>query len=193
MRHLTLLIFVIFLTGCIAFSDKPIAEPDEKTFDPLMLGSWYWKQDEESGYLHIGKGKQPGMLQIFMIGVDADREVEMNEFAAHTSVIKANKYLNLLPVEPHGDAPEGYMIVKYSVNADRLSFAVMDAGVVREAIEAGTLKGRVSSKGWNSSIQISEEGKKLSEFLLKQDKALFPESAHMAKVVLPEHAPVAAP
>jgi len=61
----------------------------------------------------------------------------------------------------------------------------MNNGVVKEAIKAGFLKGRVNEGSLSSSAHITEGQNKLREFILRNDKELFPEMKFMPKLELP--------
>jgi hypothetical protein len=108
--------------------------------------------------------------------------LDTSQFSGHTSSLDKNTYLNLYPA----NEPGGYMFVKYSVNQETLSISLMEADPVKKAITNGSLSGEVKKERWSSSIHITEEKKKLQQFVLRNDEALFPETKHLSKLKIPD-------
>ena len=184
MRYLTPLLF-IFALGCIPYSDNPLTAPGAEKIDLSILGTWFWTNDKESGYIHIGLDRKSRLLRLLMLELERDGELEVSEFSGHTSSLGGNRYLNLKWLHPAQDDPSGYMFVKYGVNPDSLGIALMDCDVVETAIEKGSLRGKVEKHGESLSVRITEGQEKLRKFILRNDKKLFPEMKYVKKLVLP--------
>ena len=185
MRKLLIIAFFIFLGSCIPYSDNPLTDPDKEKIDHSILGTWFWKDENESGYIHIGLEEKTKLLHVIMIDLDNDAEMDVSELSGHTSSLGGNKYLNLKWVRPADEVP-GYIFVKYSVEGEKLGISLMSSEVVETAIKNGSLKGIAENGGWTSSPHITAEQKQLREFVLKNDKELFTEKSYLTKLILPE-------
>ncbi len=185
MRSFLILLSIVFVLGCVPYSENPLTPASEETLDSSLIGTWFWKDENESGYIHIGRYEKLKMLRLIMLDYDRDDELEISEFSGHTSLLDGNTYLNLKRVRPVRDETTGYLIVKYAVGSDSLGIALMDRDVVEKAIKGGELKGKVKKSNWSSSVYIAEGQKKLQEFILRKNKALFPEMKYLPKLKLP--------
>ena len=193
MRYLLILFSIVFVLGCVPYSDNPLSAPNKEELDSSILGTWFWNDENESGYIHIGLDEESELLRLMMVDFDRDGELEASEFSGHTSSLNGNKYLNLKWVRPVKDEVREYMFLKYTVSLHLLCIALMDKGVVEKAINNGSLKGEVKYDKWSSSVHITEGQNKLQEFILQKDKELFSEIKCLPKLKLPdkrsEHAP----
>ena len=185
MRYFWIVFSIICVLGCVPHSDNPLTDPNKEQIDSSILGTWFWKDENESGYIHIGLDEKSKLLRLIMLEFDKDRELEASEFSGHTSSLEGNKYLNLKWVHPVQNEITGYMFVKYIVSSGSLGIALMDKRVIEKAIEAGTLQGKVKKDGWSSAVRIIEGQKKLQEFIMENNKELFPEMKYLAKLKLP--------
>ena len=178
---------MLFLSGCIPYADHTLTEPDKKQIDPSVLGTWFWKDKDESGYIHIGLDKETKLIRLIMIEMKKDGRLKSTELTGHTSSLAGNTYLNLKWKHPEDSKSTGYMFMKYSVTSDGLGLGFMNGEVVEKVIEAGALKGKVEKGKWLSSVYITQGGKKLQKFILKNDKTLFPEMKYLPRLKLPDH------
>jgi hypothetical protein len=180
-RYFLVAIIVASLLGCVPNSDSPLTDRGEQNIDTSILGTWFWKDENESGYIHIGLDEDLNLLRFVMAVFDKDGELDTSQFSGHTSSLDEKRYLNLCPAND----PGGYMFVKYSVNHETLSISLMDTDPVKQAITNGSLNGEVIKEQWSSSIHITEEQNKLQQFILHNDKALFPETKCFQKLKAP--------
>ena len=185
MRYFLITFSIIFVLGCVPYSDNPLTDPSKDQIDSSILGTWFWKDENESGYIHIGLYEKSKLLRLIMLEFDRDGELEASEFSGHTSSLEGNKYLNLKWVRPAQDEITGYMFIKYMVRSGSLGIAFMDSEVAEKAIKRGSLKGKVKKVNWSSSIRITEGQKNLQEFILRKDKELFQEIKYFPKLELP--------
>jgi len=176
---------LILALGCVPHSDNPLTAPGTEKIDSSILGTWFWKNDVESGYIHIGLDQKLESLRVLMLEIERDGELQVSEFSGHTSSLAGNKYLNLKWVRPLHEEIKGYMFVKYVVSPDSLGIALMDGDVVERAIEKGSLKGKVEKHGQSLSVRITEGQERLRKFILRKDKELFPEMKYVKKLELP--------
>ena len=185
MRYFLILFSIVFFWGCVPDSDNPLTAPNKEELDSSILGTWFWKDENGFGYIHIGLDEELELLRLMMLEFDIDGELEVSEFSGHTSSLNGNKYLNVKWVRPVKDEVRGFIFVKYAVSSDSLCIALMDSNVAEKAINDGALKGKVKHGKWGSSVHITEGQKKLQEFILQKDKELFPELTCWPKLKLP--------
>jgi len=185
MRYLAILFMVIFLGGCVPYSDNPLTDPNSEKIDAAILGTWFWNEESDSGFVHIGLNKESKLLQVIMIEQDKDGTIDVSEFNGHTSSLGNNKYLNLKWVRP-ADEPKGYLLIKYSTEGESLAISLLNAKVIENAIKEGSLKGTVGKEKYAYSLSITEEQKKLQQFVLKHDKELFQEKNNLNRLNLPQ-------
>ncbi len=186
MRYLLVAITVVSILACVPYSDNPLTDPSEQSIDPSILGTWFWKDKDETGYIHIGIDKESKLLRLIMLDFDKDGELEVSEFSGHTSSLEENKYLNLKWVRP-ADEPAGYMFVRYNVNQELLGISMINTDAAEKAIDHGSLNGEVKKGEWSSAIHITEAQKKLQQFILRNDRALFPETKYLKKLKAPDN------
>jgi hypothetical protein len=185
MRYLATLFMVIFLGGCVPYSDNPLTDPNSEKIDAAILGIWFWNEKSDSGFIHIGLHKESKLLQVIMIEHDKDGTIDVSEFNGHISSLGNNKYLNLKWVRP-ADEPKGYLLIKYSKEGESLAISLLNAKVIENAIKEGSLKGTVGKEKYAYSLSITEEQKKLQQFVLKHDKELFQEKNNLNRLKLPQ-------
>lgn len=182
LRYLLVGIIVVSFLGCVVHSDRPLTDLGEQDIDSSIIGTWFWKDGKETGYLHIGLDED-SKLRIVMVDFDKDGELETSEFSGHTSSLEKNTYLNLRPKNDAG----GYMFVKYCVREKTLGIALISMDAVEKAINNGSLHGEIKKDKWSSSIHITEEQKKLQQFITRNDKTLFPETKYLEKLNTPDN------
>ena len=185
MRYLAIVVMVIFLGGCVPYSDNPLTDPNCEKIDTAIVGTWFWNEENDSGFVHIGLNKKSKLLQVIMIEHDKDGTIDVSEFNGHTSTLGINKYLNLKWVRP-SDEPKGYLLIKYSTDGESLAISLLNAKVIENAIKEGSLKGTVGKGKYAYSLSITEEQKKLQQFVLKHDKELFQEKSNLNRLNLPQ-------
>ncbi len=185
MRYLAIAFMVIFLGGCVPYSDNPLTDPNSEKIDAAILGTWFWNEENDSGFIHIGLNKESKLLQMIMIEHNKDGTIDVSEFNGHTSSLGNNKYLNLKWVRP-SDEPKGYLLIKYSTEGESLAISLLNAKVIENAIKEGSLKGTVGKGKDAYSLSITEEQKKLQQFVLKHDKELFQEKSNLNRLNLPQ-------
>jgi hypothetical protein len=185
MRYLAIVAMVIFLGGCVPYSDNPLTDPNCEKIDAAIVGTWFWNEKSDSGFVHIGLNKESKLLQVIMIEYDKDGTIDVSEFNGHTTSLGNNKYLNLKWVRP-SDEPKGYLLIKYETKGESLAISLLNAKAIENAIKEGSLKGTVGKGKYAYSLSITEEQKKLQQFVLKHDKELFQEKSNLNRLNLPQ-------
>lgn len=184
MRNLLICFFTICFLGCVPYADIPLTDPAEQPLDAHLLGTWYWKVESDSGYLHIGLDEAGKMLRLMLVEFDRDGKMAATEFYGHTSKLKDRTYLNLKRVHPEDKEP-GYLFIKYSLKSGSLGISIMNAQVVAKDIENGVLKGTVTKEQWTSNIHITATREALQQYILTHDGSLYSEVNYLPRVELP--------
>lgn len=169
-----LLMLAISMAACVPDSKNPLTGFDRQAMDASVYGSWFWKDDEESGYLHFGQEQESGMLQLMMVELNSNGKINVTRMRGHTSQLGNKHYLNLKFVPADEDLGE-YIIMKYEISEKGLGLSFMDTSIIEKAIVESVLAGRVEKKGHVSSVHLLDTSKKLQQFVRENDKTLFPE------------------
>ncbi len=165
------LISMLILNACVVKSDKPISNITPDMHDKALIGTWYWKDSSETGFIHIGLESQ-GQYKILMVETNKNGKIELSEYLAHTSEVGANKYLNVLI--DYKEKDKGYIFVKYQVSKSGLELFIPDFSVLEEGIESQVLKG-VALNTKESITRMIDSSEKIAKFILENDKKLYPE------------------
>ncbi len=179
-----LLILTITMAACVPDSKNPLTAFDKDAMDASVYGTWFWKNEQETGYLHFGQEKDSGLLQLVMIEFNSSGKIGVTQMRGHTSRLGGNRYLNLKFVPPQDGISE-YIVMKYEISEKGLGLAFMDPSVIEKAIADNILAGRVEQEGHVSSVHISDTSKKLQQFVRKNEQALFPEMKFLPRLVIP--------
>ena len=179
------LMLVITMSACVPDSKNPLTAFDRDVMDASVYGTWFWKDELETGYLHFGRERESGLLQLMMVDLDNSGRINVTQMRGHTSQFGGNRYLNLKFVPPDEDIGE-YILMKYEITEKGLGLAFMDPSVIEKAIEDNVLAGRVEREGHVSSVHLTDTSNKLQQFVRKNDQALFPEMKFLPRLVLPQ-------
>lgn len=180
---------VALFSGCVPYADQPLTDPGESVIDAALLGTWFWNEDSENGFVHIGTNAKGDRLRLLMVTRYRDGELDVAEFAGHASTIGGNTYLNLKAVGSVPGVPDGYFFMKVMPSAESLGIALMAHEVVERAIADGTLAGNVGEPGNPSSVHITDRPARLREFLIRHDKSLYAQVKQLPRLRLPDPSP----
>ncbi len=179
-----LLMLLIAMTACVPDSKNPLAAFDRDAMDASVYGTWFWRDNEETGYLHFGQEKESGLLKLMMIELNSSGKIGVTQMQGHTSQLGDNRYLNLKFVPPEDGISE-YIFMKYKISEKGLGVAFMDPSLIEKAVTDSVLAGRVEKEGYVSSVHLSDTSKKLQQFVRENEQALFPEMKFLPRLVLP--------
>lgn len=179
-RSSVVLCLLLSLTACVPLSQHPVKPHDATTMDSRLYGVWYWADDDEYGYVHIGTDWETGLLRLVMLDHRADGRLSRDEYQGHSSISAEHRYLNLQEVTDDG-VDEDYLIIKYVIDGQGLGIAMMDSEVLREDIEKRRLAGMVE----RNSERITASGLALQAYLAAKDKTLFPKTAYLSRLPWP--------
>lgn len=187
MRSLGTLLVLLWTSSCVPYSDNPLIASGVQDIDKSICGTWFWKDGDEQGYVHIGLDDESKLLRIVMLELDKDGQLDVSEYSAHTSLLKSDRYLNLKWLRPSG-SNNGFIFIKYTTSAEFLDISLMDINFVEKAVRDGLIKGALSEKAMYSSAHITDTSKNLQSFFLKYGRDIFKEKKRLHKLNLPEHA-----
>lgn len=182
--RLPLFALLVLAAACVPDSQHPLTSFDSGTIDADLYGSWYWIDDQESGYLHFGREPASGKLLLLMVEINHDGKLGITEMQGHSSRLGENRYLNLKFTPPE-DGIDGYLLIKYEITAKGLGIALMDPGVVENGIAAGEVAGRVEQSGQFTAIKLTDSPQGLQQYFRDNDKALFPDAKFLPRLELP--------
>jgi len=187
MRSLGALLVLLWTSSCVPYSDNPLTAPGAQEMDTSICGTWFWKDGDEQGYVHIGLDDESKLLRIVMLELDKGGQLDLSEYSAHTSLLGKNRYLNLKPLRP-ARSIDGYLFVKYTASTESLDISLMDINFVDKAVRDGLIKSAISKEATYSSAHITDTSKNLQSFFLKYDRDIFKEKSRLHKLTLPEQA-----
>jgi hypothetical protein len=186
-RVLLLMLF-FSISACVPDSKYPLTAFDRDAMDASVYGVWFWKNKQETGYLHFGQEKDSGLLQLVMIEVSSSGKISVTQMLGHTSQLGDSSYLNLKFV-PSQDGISEYIFIKYVISEKGLGLAFMDSAVIEKAIADKVLAGTVAQKQRVASVRLSDTSKNLQQFVRENELALFPEIKFLSQLVLPANIP----
>jgi hypothetical protein len=189
MKRLFLVILVLLSTSCIPYSDSPLSDQSKEVLDASIIGTWFWNEESDQGYVHIGKDTDDKTLLITMVEFKNDGRVVTTEFRGFTSKLSSQHFLNLAWTRPK-ESETGYFFMKYGISGGTLECSFPDLGFLADAVKSGALKGKILSPGeLMPSIRIHADQTELRNFFLKNDAALFTNSSQLKKLALPKPLP----
>lgn len=179
-----LLMLLFSSSACVPDSKNPLTAFDRDAMDASVYGSWFWKDEHESGYLHFGQEKDSGLLKLMMIELNSSGKIGVTQMLGHTSQLGDSHYLNLKFV-PSQDGISEYIFIKYVISEKGLGLAFMDSAVIEKAIADKVLAGTVAQKQRVTSVRLSDTSKNLQQFVRENELALFAEMKFLSQLVLP--------
>lgn len=181
--RLLLLALPVMAAACVPDSRYPLTSFDSGTIDTDLYGSWYWNDDQESGYLHFGREPVSGKLLLLMVEINHDGELGITEMQGHSSRLGDKRYLNLKFTPPQ-DGIDGYLLIKYEITPKGLGIAFMDPGVVEKDIAAGEVAGRAEQRGQFTAIRLTDSPQGLQQYFRDNDEALFADLKLLSRLEL---------
>lgn len=174
----------VFLAGCVD-STKPLVDPQKAKPDKQLLGLWrHVGQDGQVSFYHIGQAGDEQPEGVFRVVGVTHREGQLAppaEMLLFTAQVGGKSYLNVAELKPGvaekikekgWEAVEGYFIWRYQIEGDRLTVWAMDNEAKRRVVEAGKLKGEVST-GRFRFVKFTDAPENLARFLSEAGDSLF--------------------
>lgn len=167
-------------------------KPDNRQYWYLFIGA-----AGEAG--EPARGYPAGILRAASIGNNQNNLIKTDNFYFFSAKVAGTNYANLLEIDtkvgvPTWDKiPEQTLLLKYSVDGDRLTIWHMDWRAVDKEIAAGRLQGKIKEREVSllfglvkdkvRETQITESTEGLTRYLSHGgDKVLFPDMARIVFV-----------
>lgn len=180
LKFVVVLMAILALGGCVIKSKEPLTQIGSEKLDRSVIGTWYWNDPNETGYVHIGLDSEK-RYKVVMIEINDSGDIKTREFLAHSSALKTGKYLNVVSLEKNSSS--AYLFIKYEVTEEGLSLSLPDSSVFEEAVASKDLKGDVV-KGKRKDIVLVDSSTNLTKFVIDNDGELFPDSNLLRRVKL---------
>jgi hypothetical protein len=186
----TIAIGAISLTSCQVKSKNPLSDPDRSRPDPALYGNWLLQDPKtkktvddngERVLVFLGKAAEAdsghfpaGIMRGVAIGFDKERVRRPMEFHFFVTQLRNGNYMNVFEegpvykkkyVEWDKSAIEEYFLLKYRVSDDKLEIWTGQFSAVRDAIENGKLRGKVTKHWLLPSAQLTDTTARLTEYL----------------------------
>ncbi len=174
------LIAILVLGGCVIESKKPLTEIGSEKLDDSIIGTWYWNEPNETGFVHIGLNSET-RYKIVMVETNGSGDIKTREFLAHSSALKTGRYLNV--VSQQKNSPKTFLLIRYEVSKEGLNLFLPDSSVFEKGVESKMLKAEFT-KGKNKEIVLLDSSKKLANFVVENDAQLFPEGSLLHRLKL---------
>ena len=185
------------LTACLPLAKHPASDPNQAQPEDRLSGVWLLRSPTaDRQYVHIGREQQraldparseiePGLMRFWMISHQTSEgrlsePFTMQFFCTHLG----ERHFANLAVPPEGAGPlsrvkpQGYWIINYELDGDRLDVRLMDLEVAASLVESGRLAGQVErepEKNRVTRVTIDSSTGQLAEFLSVTDlDRLFP-------------------
>lgn len=158
-RRCWLSVVALALTSCgVPLSVQPLVPPNEGVLDRALLGTWEGS-DSKGEHLTLSLEVKSGAVLRVTLPRGSETPVVLE---AHACKLGDTSYLNARFLD-EGE-PSHWLIVRYQVAKDgTLTLWTMDDAPVREALAAGTLKGK--SAGDPPDYLITDSVEKLRAFV----------------------------
>ncbi len=180
LKIIAVLIAVMVLGGCVIESKKPLTEIGSEKLDNSIIGTWYWNQPNETGYIHIGLDSEK-RFKIVMVEINGSGDIKTRDFLAHSSALKTGKYLNV--VSQGNNSSKAFLFIRYEVSKEGLNLFLPDSSVFEKAVESKMLKAEFI-KGKNKGLVLLDSSKNLADFVVENDALLFPEGNLLRRIKL---------
>jgi hypothetical protein len=184
-----LLLSSTILAGCVL--KDPLSNPDQAKLDDRLIGAWKYegeKSKDENWILFVGKADlrhaPPGIMKAVSVENDREKQIGVRTHYFFPTCLSEVNYANLLDENPldgekektwNENRVQQWLLIKYSVEIDRLTIWFLDASAVEKAVTRGEVKGIVEEKGLlKIKRTVFTDPKDLSRFLVNGgDKKLF--------------------
>ena len=188
-KVLFFLFSIFILSGCLPEFKNPLTDVGEQKLDGRLAGRWVKIGEEKNGI------KRPDIYYNFALSENKQYYVvsswKTNEgvrknskglMHIHTSELKGQRYMNVKPHDPTGkEKAKDYLILKYTIEGDKMGFAISNIGPFREAVLNGKLKGDVPMRKLSDGttapskyqVKVTASQRKLQKYFSINDKKIF--------------------
>lgn len=170
-------------------SNRPLSDPHQARIDDRPVGTWRAVIQEKTYYLHVGTGNivgQSNWMELVLVNPGDKPTFYLHHKVGFPSTIGAMSFFNVAntsvlisqlrgsKTEELVSSVERYDILKYEVTEEYLDVWPADQKVVREAIQAGEVKG--------SDATIDDTTENLIRFVSASAPKLFTNKVRYTRV-----------
>lgn len=179
LRALAGLVLVLLTGACLIETENTLGDPDPKTADARLLGTWYSADPKEVVVFSFAADeKDGGVYHVVFANLrpGQDEPVETATYRVWRTVVNGRAYLNAKRVGQGPKDMPAQTIFAYDIVDGGLLLRIIDARRVADAIEAGKLKGKVTKGGFVDQVTVTSTRAELAAFVAEADKDgnLFP-------------------
>jgi len=167
-------IFTLLLTACIPESQNPAGDPAAATKESSLNG--VWQSDFEDGklFVHVFASGH-GMVEVYTINHKSDGAGEADHYEGFISSIGQRHIANLQAAgtgEEDSGGAATYVFLAYQLQPDGgLLVHFLDDKPFIAAVTAGKLQGQITGEGDNQTVLLTDDTKKIGDFIQTQDDA----------------------
>ncbi len=177
LRAIASLCLLLLTSACLVETEATLADPDPKSADARLVGTWYHAERSELTLFTIAPDeKEAGVYRAVFATIrpGSDDPVEASHYRVWRTVVNGRDYLNGRRIGTAKDMP-AQTIISYDVTDSSLMLRLMDTKLAVAAIESGKLKGRVKKGTYVDEVTITSPRAELAAFVAGTDRdALFP-------------------
>ncbi len=168
---------------------QPLADPLKAEIDERPTGTWRATIQEKTYYLHVGSGGivgQANWMELILVNQGEKHSFYLHHRVGYTCTIGDQNYFHVanmskeisqlrgVKAEELISSVERYSIMKYDVTEDTLDVWSADQKLVREAIEAGEIKG--------SGENLDDTAENVRRFIESAGPKLWRKNVHYVRV-----------
>jgi hypothetical protein len=170
-------------------SKVPLSDPQKVKPDDRLTGVWRFRGDGgEMTYYHVGRAEEKlpaSVIRVISVQHMPDGRMQQGELLVFPTTLGGKTYLNVAEIKPSqlklleekgwtADAVNAYLILRYQVTGDVLTFHLMDGETKRKAIEAGKIKGVIEKdQDGNTRAYFNDTSQNLGKFVAQAGDTLF--------------------
>lgn len=163
------LVLVLVTAGCFVETENSLSDPDPRSMDPKLVGTWYFASEGEVALFSVAEdAAKPGAYRIVYttIKAEAEKPVETVHYQAWRTVLNGQVYLNVKRTGGTTLEQPAMTIISYDLGDDGLlALRMIDTKRVIAAIEAGKLQGRFKKDRYVDEATITSPRAELVAFV----------------------------
>ncbi len=191
MKPLVLLsVAACFLASGCDDSKNPLSDPQTSKADGRLVGIWRTQvNDDCETYYHVGHADAganfaPGVMRIVAVTHCKGMVGYAEENFAFATAIAGRNYLNFVMLDKEAverldknggklaDSVDGYKLLRYQIDGDKLVIWQMNEGAVKEAIKGGKVKG-ITVDDPEKSAKFTDATENVARFVVAAGDSLW--------------------
>ena len=167
-------VLTLVLAACIPESQNPAGDPAAAVKEPGLNGLWQADWEDGRLFLHVFDSGQ-GMIEVYTVNHKRDGSGEADHYEGFISAVGKRRIAKLQTAgtgEEDSGGAATYVFIAYELQPDgRLAVHFVNDKPFIAAVTAGKLQGQVTGEGDNQTVLLTDETKKISDFIAAQDDA----------------------